>query len=204
MKAILISDHAKWCALMMNGIKKAEIRKGTALYRATQKLIEENGYAEFYVYCTKGKQGIFKERHNGYTLLNQNKWIQSEMNGKVIFKFRCYKVEELKTCERHSAELIDQSCLSANEFYDYLTKGKNFLGQVLGCAIHISNLEIFDKPKELSEFYLGFRNNYYKREFGLDTHIDKYDVLVQPTKNGYEYTNKLTKAPQNFCYVEVE
>lgn len=29
MKAIMISDHAKWCALMMNGKKKVEVRKGT-------------------------------------------------------------------------------------------------------------------------------------------------------------------------------
>ena len=53
MKAIMISDHAKWCALMMNKKKTVEVRKGTTLYKAIQKLIDENGYADIYVYCTK-------------------------------------------------------------------------------------------------------------------------------------------------------
>ena len=53
MKALMISDHPKWCALMMNGDKTVEVRVGTALYKATQKLIDKYGYADFYVYCTK-------------------------------------------------------------------------------------------------------------------------------------------------------
>lgn len=204
MKAILISDHAIWCALMMNGIKKIEIRKGTALYKATQKLIDEYDYAEFYVYCTKkediariGRLGgdeficerypltevQFKSMNSGYSA-----------KGKVVFKFRCYKVEELKTCERHSAELIDQSCLSAEEFYDYLTKGRNFLGQVLGCAIHISELEVFDRPRELCEFHTNVKK-------------EPPEELLCPEcgkpMEYYEY-KYLTKAPQSWCYVEVE
>ena len=61
MKAILMSVHAKWCALMMNGDKKVEVRRGTALYKAIQKLIDENGYADIYDYCTKDHSLIYTD-----------------------------------------------------------------------------------------------------------------------------------------------
>ena len=106
MKAILISDHAKWCALMMNKKKKIEVRKGTALYKAIQKLIDEYGYADIYVYCTKGKPNLWlpyeydcfelDEASQPYLSDEPILDIDTKMNGKVIFKFRCYKVEEIE------------------------------------------------------------------------------------------------------------
>ena len=42
-------------------------------------------------------------------------------------------------------ELLDKSCLSDNELDDYLINQK-------GYALHISNLKIFDKSKELHEY----------------------------------------------------
>ena len=42
-------------------------------------------------------------------------------------------------------ELLDKSCLSDNELDDYLINKK-------GYALHISNLKIFDKPKELYDY----------------------------------------------------
>lgn len=62
MKAIIISDKPKWCALMMNGDKTIEFRKNKALANAIQKLIDENGYADIYVCCSKGKPYL----HYGY------------------------------------------------------------------------------------------------------------------------------------------
>ena len=46
-------------------------------------------------------------------------------------------------------DLLKVSCLTENQLFDYcnLESGKPFY------AIHISKLEIFDEPKELSEFY---------------------------------------------------
>jgi predicted transcriptional regulator len=81
-----------------------------------------------------------------------------------------YYLEEDSVCEK--------SCLTFVELRNYL-KGKN------GYEIHISDLEIFDEPKELSEFKQP-RDSYGK---------------VNWNTNEYYYMN-LTKAPQNFCYVE--
>lgn len=211
MKAILMSDRPKWCALMMNGDKKVEVRKGTALYKAIQKLIDEYGFADFYVYCTKKKPYLGKkeigrnfynepiytyELDNGETFKGSgNKKFYSSVgvnsiNGKVIFKFRCYKVEELfikygvgwqtKTIKgKEQVEKLTQ--LSVFQLFEYC-------GRKTNTAIHISDLEVFDKPKELSEFY--------KRQCPL--------ICMQ--KDTYycdKCPNRLTKAPQSFAYIEV-
>ena len=92
MRAILMSDRPKWCALMMNGIKKIEVRKGTALYKAIQKLIDEYGYADIYVYCTKDNHQLVKPKtYDKYLLFTKgavNCVHEQTLNGKVIFKFR--------------------------------------------------------------------------------------------------------------------
>lgn len=185
MKAILMSDHAKWCALMMNGKKKVEVRKGTALYKAIQKLIDEYGFADIYVYCTKGK-GLLGRILKKWTVFKPAKWVKNRYNGKVIFKFRCYKVEEIEYEDTYETdtliekELCSKSCLTKQELHKYLF-------YKTGTAIHIGDLEIFDKPKELSEFRTVNKTGMPQYEFGVGTCDYK----------------KLTKAPQSFCYVEI-
>lgn len=213
MKAILISDYAKWCALMMNGIKNIEVRKNKTLAIAIQKLINKYGYAEIYVYCTKGKPNLWLPYEYDCFELDETSQpylsdkpildVDTKMNGKVIFKFRCYKVEEInryctgrgisyKTETLNNIELCDKSCLDLIEIDHYLYFKK-------GYAIHISKLEIFDKPKELSEFYkVGFKSAinqavYIQNKSMRNNRID----LIES-----EY--KLTKAPQSWCYIEGE
>lgn len=160
MKSILISVKPKWVAKILNGEKTIEIRK--TMPKCDLPI-------DVYIYCTKGKQGIFKERHNGYTLLNQNKWIQSEMSGKVVAKFTLNKVKKISRYDTIKTSSLEQTCLSAEELWNYAKEFTYFW--------HISNLVIFDEPKELSEFS-GIKAN------GL--------------------TYMLEKAPQSWCYVEVE
>lgn len=177
MKAIMISDHAKWCALMMNGEKTIEVRKEN-VGKAVQKLIDEQGFADIYVYCTKNKDLMF---YNGsqymiaYGTIKEKR--NHKYNGKVIFKFRCYRVGE------HSWQEIAKTksaCLTDDKSRDY-SKGVASL-----YCIHISDLEIFDKPKELSEFKTP------KKLIGYGMTCNYYSV------------KPLTKAPQSWCYVGVE
>lgn len=212
MKAILISDHAKWCALMMNGIKKIEVRKGTALYKATKKLIDEYGYAEFYVYCTKGKPNLWlpyeydcfelDEASQPYLSDRPIVDIDTKMNGKVIFKFRCYKVEEIEDCvdvlstkSLDCIELLQKSCLTCEELHEYLPF--RYDDKPRGYAIHISDLEIFDKPKELSEF----RSCHTNKIKYVEKEVRKQTFITYKLQNR---NHKLTKAPQSWCYIETE
>lgn len=70
-----------------------------------------------------------------------------------------------------SDDIFDYACLSKNEIEKYLDGKK-------GYAWHISELVIYDKPKELSEFE-GLRK----------------------TKFGYELV-EIKRAPQSWCYAE--
>lgn len=187
-KAILISIKPKYVAKILNGEKTIEVRKNKALASAIQKLIDENGFVEFYVYCTKsslkvsGKHGYKKE----FVVCG------NVVNGKVAFKFRCYKVEEIswqigvyELEQQWFSDFLDKCCLGFVELKNYLNK-KN------GYAIHINDLEIFDKPKELNEFY---KVGHYE---------DISDYFTDEKQINSKWCIPLKKAPQNFCYMEVE
>lgn len=204
MKAIMISIKPKWCAKIMNSEKIIEVRKNKALAKAIQKLIDENGYAEIYVYCSKGKPNLwlpyeydcFKLDELSQPYLSDKPIldIDTKMNGKVVFKFRCHKVEEItpfEECESPFGMAYKLTtdkilcCYKAHLTYDeynHYLKGQN------GYAIHISDLEIFDEPKELWEFET------------TKQHLVGVIGQIQPILQNI----RLTQAPQNFCYVEVE
>lgn len=190
MKAIMISIKPKWCADIMNGKKTIEVRKNKALATAIQKLIDENGYADIYVYCSKDKKSKvfgFADRYS-VDFITSDRHRDTGLSGYVIFKFRCCKMEEIKfteyqwigTKETPSLQVLDKSCLSVEEITTYL-KSKNGYGY----AIHISDLEIFDMPKELSKFK-----------------VRRGDCPFPCFICNVRYC-QLKKAPQNFCYVEI-
>ena len=183
-KAIMISDKPRYCAKIMNGEKTIEVRRNKALVSAIQKLIGENGYADIYVYCSKDKSDkeTLKFMRGRYGCMKNY-----DPYDKVIFKFRCYKVEEIswqmgvyQLEQQGFNDFLDKCCLGFCEI-------KNYLNRKNGYAIHISDLEIFDKPKELCEFE--------------STKQHLVDVgQIQPILQNI----RLTKAPKNFCYIEVE
>lgn len=208
MKAIMISIKPKWCALMMNGDKDIEVRKNKALESAIRKLIDKYGYADIYVYCSKDDKNIlfFQSTNYGddgeayYDIASLKELsIDKEeiLNGKVIFKFRCYKVEKIicfntfryTSCSLWNDELISHSCLTWKEMHDYF-KSEN------GYYMGISNLEIFDKPKELDEFKKPTKH------CNKDCSNCDFAGFNNKTQK-WEFECSLTKAPQNFCYIEV-
>lgn len=178
MKAILMSIKPKWVAKILNGDKTIEIRK-----RFT---VDYVGWV--YIYCTKGKPyitGIYNYEHKIVYGDIENK--NHNINGKVVARFWCDKVEhiEYETCSRDisgwwkdNGKVFNHkdACLTYVEMFDYIGSGE-------GYAIHITKLEIFDKPKEISEFK---RNRYHH-----------YTMV------GYTSLDPLTRAPQSYCYIEI-
>ena len=219
MIAIMISDKPKWCAKMMNGEKSIEVRKNKALASAIQKLIDKYGYADIYVCCSKGQGLVWDNQGKG--LVNSKLFPYDKddpehhrlVNGKVPFKFRCYNVgivehnilsgwNHFEDCyntfiERFYSysDLLKESCLKSNELHNYL-KGQT------GYAIHISQLEIFDKPKELKHFrkHCGKMFDVYSNCINCKAYEVDWDLGDWCKRSKLT----LTKAPQNFCYVEVE
>ena len=223
MKAIMISGLPRWTALIANSDKNIEVRSSKALATAIQKLIDEYGYADIYWYCTKDRKQrlypislldksnqVFKRAYREDKIDNRTNYL----NGKVVFKFRCYKVEEIKYFEEfvypdgfenYDGEWVDTSKIYKN--VHNITKGmlektclsyeelQKYLGKKNGYAIHISDLEIFDKPKELSEFR-------YVLCPRINCEYCKYSKTIEGALFCTHIT--LTKAPQSMCYIEVD
>ena len=166
MKAVLISIQPRWCELIANGRKTIEVRK-------TRPKIETP--FKCYIYCTKGKSRLisvqkdgdvdyFGEIYHGKTLfikVPQILWNKKceNISGKVIGSFVC---DRIICCQayyddsgkKHLTNLfgVDTSkiCLSEFEIFDYII-GKDKKDGI-GWLWHISDLKIYDKPKELGEF----------------------------------------------------
>lgn len=153
MKSVLISIQPKWVEKIANGEKTIEVRK-TAPKEVPFKA---------YIYVTKGKPYLYRvDDDNNFELTNTLRpevdvYVKdyNEQNGKVIGEFVCDKVYEIVNgkssffcngATRSETNLVaTQSCL---DFYDMAA----YLGDKNGCGWHISDLKIYDKPKELREF----------------------------------------------------
>ena len=142
MKAILMSDRPKWVAMTLNGEKIIEIRKT---------MPKRELPIDVYIHCTKGKHRLVLDKEN---LACFTGWLEegdTELNGKVVAKFTLDVVYEYDIKDENTwidsdfAEVMQKlSAMSLHEINEYA--GNHFY------AWHISDLVIFDEPKELSEF----------------------------------------------------
>ena len=87
-------------------------------------------------------------------------------------------------CVFHEYWLSEKSYLSHDELVKYLGEYKGLVGKAIG----IWHLHIFDKPKELKDFYI--KGSYPNAE---QMFTDEIQI------NG-EWFHPLKKAPQNMCY----
>lgn len=164
MKSVLISIQPKWCELIASGKKTVEVRK-TAPKEVPFKV---------YIYQTKeSKRRFLDHRFNSFFAGTSH---YKDM-GKVIGEFICDRIEKFSVFENDTvqnwnyAELCN-SCLSYDEVSSYIGKDK------IGYAWHISELKIYDKPRELGEF-------------------------LTPSGTGGVWGNHyLSRPPQSWCYVE--
>ena len=203
-KSILMSIKPKWNVLILDGIKKIEVRSKFC-YKWAIEQIEKFGGFWIYDYCTKGKEKLYSDfTENGLQFIIDNKaYGVNFLNGKVVARFWCDKVKEIEHYPYEAPEhprgyqiaydtqttnwdkLCEMSCLSRDELFDYL-------GRNNGYAIHISKLEVFDKPREINEFYT--RNPY--------TNIDDMFTDEEQLEDG-SWIRPIKKAPQSWCYIEV-
>lgn len=174
MKSVLISIQPKWCELIAKGEKTVEIRKTKPKHETPFKV---------YIYCTNNKQGTYDllEIHGTDGKIRK-------ANGKVIGEFVCDAI--IRNCEMANADIAEQQgCIKRGELLKY-AGDKEIYGW------HISNLVIYDKPKELNRFQKpcirdcdcgGCENAYYTRDYGFE---------------GCALEEGLTRPPQSWCYVE--
>ena len=126
------------------------------------------------LYCTKAKPYLYFAQESrtlmdidnsfeGYKTTNKN--VDEYLNGKIVAECD-YEVEEIEnkltnnnshlelfTGSLTEEELFENSCLSRYEMFNYLKNDFSKVGEPKGRAILVKDLHIFDKPKELSDYY---------------------------------------------------
>lgn len=221
MKSVLISIRPKWCEKIASGEKTIEVRK-TAPKEVPFKA---------YIYCTKDKPYLYRvDDDNNFELTNTLRpktyeYVKdyNQQNGKVIGEFICDKVyniepifsfydcysgyddsSDFRYFEDYSIddERLKKTCLTRQDLYIY-GKEKTLYG------LHISDLKIYDKPKELSEFHKPCENKYYCEVCKHGSIIIPPDEEEYALYHGgfYEHYetvchNIVNRPPQSWQYVE--
>jgi predicted transcriptional regulator len=166
-KSVLISIQPKWCELIANGKKTVEVRKTKPKLDTPFKV---------YIYCT---QGVVWADYCHFVKGGR---------GKVIGEFVC---NEITVAERGSYCVLPKSktMLDELDLLEY-ADGKPIYGW------HISDLVIYDKPKELSEFWKLGKCPY---AYGM---LCTYEGHCYRAGQEIRCGETLTRPPQSWCYVE--
>ena len=190
MKAVMISIQPQWAEKIANGQKTIEVRK-------TRPKIDTP--FKCYIYCTKAKskaEMLSPMPFVGGVELGEclDKY---RIDGKVIGHFVCDRIYNLVQAGAgimfadENLDLLepqmfrDMSCLTDNQLSDYLDNKDGF-------AWHITDLVIYDEPKELSEF----------KHCCPTTDGCKQCKYLEVEYNGYFCECNLTRPPMSWCYVE--
>lgn len=201
-KAVLISIQPKWCEKIARGEKTIEVRKSSPKLEPPFKC---------YIYCTLPPRselfshGCIREYANELIRLQSGEIIYGygmqlccdpEHRPYSKDNFLCKKVIGEFTCDGVYAVLahpsvfaghpvfykkaIEDACLTDKEIEEY-SGGKDL------CGWHISDLVIYDRPKELSEFF---------------TYDRAYENSMAWAFTEEEKRKPVTRPPQSWCYVE--
>ena len=188
MKSVLISIQPQWCELIASGKKTVEVRKTIPKIDTPFKC---------YIYQTR------------------KTWVYSiyqriaDAQGKVIGEFVCDEIyqytskfgrpiwqEEDMTISDEDMET--QSCMTQEELFHYENFPDSYKWGLLGW--HISDLVIYDEPKELSEFYTDYCP-YLHNQTCCNNELCAYQEYnehgdIKPC------VKEVKRPPQSWCYIE--
>lgn len=166
-KAVMLSIHPKWCEKIASGEKTIEVRKTRPKLKTPFRC---------YIYCTQSDDA---NRLRG-------------SQGKVIGEFTCERIVPIEYdggrlwCPTNAA-FSPATCLSQAEIIAYIgDKGRCY-------GWHISNLKIYDTPRELSEFRRACPNSWYCESCAM--HWENNGTCGNESL-------QIKRPPQSWCYVE--
>jgi predicted transcriptional regulator len=191
--AVMISIRPKWCEKICNGEKTIEVRKTRPKLETPFKC---------YIYCTQARERlitILKDGDENYGEIYRGKpvFIKTDEGSvcdmwgkrqKVIGEFVCDRIFPIDVYDNGcikdwNFECMWKSCLPYEGIAAYIGREKR------GYGWHISNLKIYDTPKELSRFSRPFENC-------IDKVCDEFGC-ASCENGGY-----IKRPPQSWCYVE--
>ena len=171
-KAVLISIQPEWCELIASGAKTVEVRK-------TKPKLEPP--FKCYIYCTLPKKS------GDIYLVGDVSPVQG--NGKVIGEFVCNRISPIAATCDGLVDVVDlqESCMTVKEMFTYSG------GKLPLYGWHISDLVIYDKPREITNFYEHCDEDYdcwLCKWWGKETATCKMPPITRP--------------PQSWCYVDMQ
>lgn len=217
MKAILMSIKPKWCEKIFSAKKTIEVRKTAQKLETPFKVYvyctkeRMTSVPSMYAYLHKNEPRACAEYGTietwgeiGDVIVNPHlasKHVAFGMHGKVVGEFVCDEIYEFITWGTGVAcidsnltqvpqeRVIKETCLTEQQIMDYLERG---IGNYEGVGLHISNLKIYDTPRELSDF---------------KTPDKPYHEIIERDgslmfMDGYESGKPIKRAPQSWQYVE--
>lgn len=187
MKSVMISIKPNWCELIANGRKTIEVRKTRPKLETPFKC---------YIYCTQSEL-LTRSNYNGKIYVATSKKYRKALerngnitlSGKVIGEFVCDRVDTYDDDTIHAFSHEDytrwndydlyRSCIHPEDFERYAADEWLY-------GWHISDLVIYDEPRELSDFSSGSSR-----------------LTFAETKDGFPWKwSGLMRPPQSWCYVE--
>ena len=200
MKSVLLSIQPKWCELIASGKKTVEVRKTKPKLKTPFKC---------YIYETKGKTDT--------PFMDEDGHIDFHGRGQVIGEFICDEIKwhgnSAYVIREECIKALEGSCLTEEEFHNYMGYPPMNPYQDLKEALkkyefygwHISDLVIYDKPKELGEFRKDckYRNDDGSCQYTkIDCDCVKFDFNPDCSVNFAKCCDYMYRPPQSWCYVE--
>ena len=123
-----------------------------------------------------------------------------QLLGRVVGSFTCDKIEEVYQC--NSGWVQEYACICRDHFFDYLgiQRGTHFGYDKKAYGWHISDLKIYDKPREIGEFKK--ENKCYKRGDLDNIGCWERNCLHQELGWCDGRFSKITRPPQSYMFVE--
>lgn len=163
----------------------------------------KNKAVKLLLYCTKAKPNLMDfnldRKHFNIDYGGQ------VLNGKIVAEAECDLVEEI-FCDMldngvgtdiyyytdNDTDIEELACLDINDLATYLPQKRG--GEKVGYAIHLKNVNPFEQPKKLSEYY------HWRTERKAIRSLQ----FTYPSQNSRTAKNyiRITSAPQNMCYAD--
>lgn len=176
-KAVMLSIRPKWCEKIANGEKTIEVRKTKPNLPTPFKA---------YIYCT-----LPKYPHEDFIVTDYPR-PQFYGGGKVIGEFTCDRIDRLAPANEPYGiydigdDYVLQTCLENGALWDY-GHGTPLYGW------HISDLLIYDQPRELTEFRRACPSSWY---------CESCAMYWENNGTCGNESLQIRRPPQSWCYVE--
>ena len=202
MKAVMVSIRPKWVEKIASGEKTIEVRKSVPKTDEPFKV---------YMYCTNDRKEVLCVAEGGLAkkgdlYINGNihyPFTGGTLNGKVVGEFVCddlfYFIQfdmGIFACKIEDGKVLPPDTNPFSKTFLSEKEMEEYLGCKDGYGWHISDLKIYDKPKEITDFEYPCP----RPSGGYNCYGCKYQEQISANK--YGCNARVHRPPQSWCYVE--